>query len=221
MMSKQYQTNVYVIDENFRNLSISVDTTNVIIEPSTDEKTTVVCFEKKKTKHKVIVNNDTLEITGLKRKWYNCVRFKQPKLTVSIPKNKLENVLINCKTGNVDVRKINCVSDLDVNVFTGKTVIRNIYCNNFNSMGCTGKVSLENLIVSNELTVKRCTGAVVFKDCDAAMVFVKTKTGSIKGHFLTEKGFVAKTTTGKIKVPNNQNGGRCELKTTTGSIKFL
>ena len=48
---------------------------------------------------------------------------------------------------------------------------------------------------------------------------MEASTGDIKGSFLTNKIFIAKTNTGDIEVPKTSAGGRCELSTNTGDIK--
>ncbi|MBO4325403.1 MAG: hypothetical protein J5845_08430, partial [Lachnospiraceae bacterium] len=88
------------------------------------------------------------------------------------------------------------------------------------STGSTGNISMENVIVSGLLKIKRSTGNVSFNGSDAGEISVKTDTGSVKGTLLSEKIFYAKSDTGKIEIPQTLTGGRCSIETDTGNIKL-
>ncbi len=102
-----------------------------------------------------------------------------------------------------------------VTVYVPETQLKDITVKN-----STGNVTLQNMVVDGKISVKNSTGNVKFKDCDATSVLVKNSTGNITGSFLTEKQFVAKSDTGDVKVPKGTKGGRCELTTDTGNIRF-
>jgi hypothetical protein len=57
-------------------------------------------------------------------------------------------------------------------------------------------------------------------DADGANLYLKSDTGSISGTIRTEKVFYAKSSTGSVKVPDTAAGGRCEVQTSTGSIRL-
>ena len=86
--------------------------------------------------------------------------------------------------------------------------------------GSTGHIEFENVVAQGEIRVNAVTGSVVFKNCDAAAIYVEASTGHIKGNFLTPKVISASTNTGKVDVPESTEGGLCDIKTTTGSIKI-
>ena len=79
---------------------------------------------------------------------------------------------------------------------------------------------MSNVIATEKFHIKRSTGNVKFDDCDAAEIMVKTSTGNVKGNFLTDKDFDAKASTGKVDVPKSREGGKCEIRTSTGDIIF-
>ena len=76
------------------------------------------------------------------------------------------------------------------------------------------------MIAENKLSIKRSTGNVKFRSCDAAELYVKTSTGNVTGSLLTDKVFITETGTGRIDVPETSVGGRCEIKTDTGDIEI-
>lgn len=84
----------------------------------------------------------------------------------------------------------------------------------------TGNVSLENILATGKISITNSTGNVKFTDCDAGEIYVKNSTGNVKGNFLTEKQFITKVSTGNVSVPDCKTGGRCEIITSTGNVKF-
>ena len=79
----KYETNNYEISENYKNISIVIDTADIVFIPSKDEKTSIVCYEQKKVKHLVSVKDETLTIEIKDaRKWYEYigVSFGSPKI---------------------------------------------------------------------------------------------------------------------------------------------
>ncbi len=135
--------------------------------------------------------------------------------------NTIANMIdLSTTTGRVDVVNVNCQSDIKINVSTGKTNITDTRCKNMISTGTTGSIFLENVVASEKLSLKRSTGSVNFKDCDAKDILVSTSTGSVKGNLLTDKTFFVQSDTGSIDVPKTISDEKCDISTSTGSIKI-
>lgn len=283
--TSKFETNEYIIDERFNDLSIDVDTADVSLFLSDDDKIKVVCYEEVNEKHNVKVENRSLCITADNhRKWYDNIGFSfdTPKISVYLPKSvnyptgeygslminastsdvsipkyfvfdtieinlttgdvscfasseneckittstgdiELDNVYgssfeLSATTGMINAESIKCVTEISTKVSTGKTILSDVECGNFTSSGSTGDIVLEDVISKENITINRSTGDVLFDSCDASDVLVKTSTGTVKGSFLTDKIFIANSSTGKIDVPKITNGGRCEISTDTGDI---
>ena len=77
-----------------------------------------------------------------------------------------------------------------------------------------------NTVASEKLSIERTTGDVKLDRCDAAELWIKTDTGDITGTLLSDKIFFAETDTGRVDVPKSLIGGKCEVVTDTGDIKF-
>ena len=103
-------------------------------------------------------------------------------------------------------------------VSTGKTLLKDISCGNLVSGGSTGDITLENVIASGLISIRRSTGDVKFDHCDAAELSVQTDTGDVTGTLLSEKIFFTESDTGRIEVPETTSGGKCKIKTDTGKI---
>lgn len=125
---------------------------------------------------------------------------------------------ISTTTGGVNVSTVNCEGKVSVGVSTGKATLNDISCKSVMSTGSTGSILLKNVIATESLSIERSTGSVRFEGSDAAEIDVRTTTGSVKGSLLSEKVFLTETNTGSVDVPKTITGGRCEIKTTTGSI---
>ena len=54
---------------------------------------------------------------------------------------------------------------------------------------------------------------------DAAEIYIDTDTGRIAGSLLSGKMFTANTNTGRIRIPDDTEGGICKLTTNTGDIE--
>ncbi len=277
----KYEINNYEINENYKNISIVTDTTDIVFAPSEDSKASVVCYEQKNIKHSVAVKDSTLVIEGVdERKWYEHIGITlgTPKITVYLPKNEYASLSIKESTGDIEIPKnfrfesmdislstgdvnclasasddikiktstgdiclenvsagslelsvstgeviakgITCQGDIKIKVSTGDTKLTDVACKGVFSNGSTGDISLKNVVATEKLSIERSTGDVRFDGCDAAEIFVKTDTGSVKGGLLTDKVFITQTDTGSVDVPKTVTGGKCEIVTDTGNIKI-
>ena len=233
-------TNTYNVTDLFYSISINTETADVRIVPSDDGQCTVVCNEFKKLAHTVTVENGTLTIR-LKdeRAWYERFGFASGEITVSLPQDVYEAIDVNLTTGDIHVSDLQCktittdgttgdielknitVSEaLSVELTTGDVTLTDVQCKKLSIDGTTGDVTLKNVLVSEKLTAECTTGDVHFDRCDAGEIFVDVTTGDISGSLLSEKIFIADTTTGDVRVPYSTTGGLCRITTTTGDIRI-
>lgn len=128
---------------------------------------------------------------------------------------------IKIKTDTGDIRMEDVSADtVNLTVSTGETYLTNIRCRKLTSSGDTGDIILKNVIATEQFSIDRSTGNVKFDSCDALDIFVQTDTGNVTGSLLSEKVFVTKTSTGKVKVPSSASGGKCSIVTSTGDIRL-
>ncbi len=148
------------------------------------------------------------------------VKIKASTGDISVRNVSADEIDLSVTTGKVSVYNVNCEGKINVDVSTGKVDMTDVACENLVSDGSTGGVSLKNVIASKKFSVERSTGDIKLEKCDAAEIFIETDTGDVKGSLLSEKMFVAKSDTGKVKVPKTSGGGRCEIETDTGNINI-
>ncbi len=278
----KYETNTYVINDEFNHLNIESKTDDVIFRMSDDESCKIVCYEQTKMKHSAVVNEKTLEISAKDtREWYERIglfSFDSAKTTIYLPKKSYSSLSINTSTGNTEipsdfifssinitgstgdvicnassngltriklstgnvtiknaaqgeiqlssstgnihVESIRCKGDLSIDVSTGDVLLSDVKCNSFNSGGNTGDINLNNVIASQTFSLERSTGDVILDGCDAEDLFIRTGTGDVTGTLLSDKVFIADTSTGDISVPKTITGGKCEITTSTGDIRI-
>lgn len=190
------------IRENYKNISINVDVANINIKKAEKEVTEVVIEKAKSSRYSVNVENDTLIICRAKRKWYTYLIpiFKVPRITIFLPEIQLKDLTIKSNTSKINVIDMSCQS--------------------LTIKGNTGKINLEKVLVNEKVRIKTNTGGVNLLDSDAGEIFIKSNTGKVGGTLLTDKAFVIRCNTGKVKIPNTFGSSKCEIITNTGSINF-
>ena len=130
------------------------------------------------------------------------------------------SLVFTVSTGKISIHGTSVSGDVSVRVSTGKTEIDGLTCKSFVTEGTTGRIILKNTAVQEDFLVKRSTGDVQFENFDAQTLTVRTSTGDVEGTLRSEKVFVTKTSTGKVRVPSTTAGGKCEISTDTGDIEI-
>lgn len=229
------------ITEDFQNIAIHVDTTDVRFFPSTDGTCKVVFTEKKNQFHMVTVQNDTLTIGYADtRLWYEQLfSFGSMSAEIYLPQNRYVVLNIETDTGNVhmpgaflfsiadietDTGDIDWQADLSgnlsISVDTGDILLLGLNAGTLELDSSTGNIQIVNTVVLQDMEIETDTGNVTFDKADAERVHVETDTGDVTGTFLTEKLFRAETDTGRVDIPWDTRGGDCIVITDTGDIKL-
>lgn len=224
LSTTEYVTNEYEITEDFNDIRIDVSTAFVVFEKSENDLCKVVCHEEVKLKHKVKVEDGALIIEEIDERTpldYININFSvdTKKVTIYLPKTEYEEIKVNTSTGNIHIAELKA-DTMNLNVSTGNVYLTDVTCDNLTSEGSTGNTTLTRVVAAEKFYIKRSTGNVKFEDCDASEIEVKTSTGNVRGNFLTDKVFDADASTGKIEVPDNKEGGKCVIRTSTGNIIF-
>ena len=219
----KFETNTYEISEEFSDISIQTGTSDIIFLPTDEEIVKVVCSEDEKMKHTVAVQDGVLVIELHNAKeWYDYIGISfgdKEKIKIYLPNKEYEKFSIKASTGDVKIQNLT-LKTLDISVTTGDIKLEEIVCDSMSTKGSTGDLRMKDVLANKTMTIQRTTGNVKFEKCDAPEINIKVSTGDVKGSLLTEKIFIAKTSTGKIKVPKSVTGGKCEITTSTGNIKI-
>ena len=225
-MFTRYVTNTYEIVDTYRETLINAKDAKVTIEPSSDNHTKLVFFEKKRRPYEFFITDGTLTIKPTKTKWYNSltIGINRSEIKLYVPNLALKKLSVKATVGRVDIHSINCSDAIEININTGNINLKNVYCKTLDSKGNTGSASLSNCTAEKSISIKRNTGKVSLNDCSAPEIFVKTNTGRVSGKLPSNTVFVVRTHTGKVETPKapigETIGGSCEITTNTGSVNF-
>ena len=61
----EYETNTYIVSEDFEKIKINTKETDIVLLASEDNTCKVICVEQKKLKHSVSAENGTLQISEM------------------------------------------------------------------------------------------------------------------------------------------------------------
>ena len=137
---------------------------------------------------------------------------------ISVAETSARSLNLAVTTGKVEVRGLSCEGDLAVSVSTGKTDLTNVSCRNLSSVGSSGDITMENVLASGKMDLERSTGDVRLDRCDAAELDIRTDTGDVSGSLRSEKVFLVRSDTGRVRVPETVAGGKCKITTDTGDV---
>lgn len=260
LAEEDYETNTNIISESFLDIKVNTEYADITVVPATDGECKVVCFEERKAKHIVCVENGTLKITLSDEKcWYDYFgfNFADTKITVYLPEAEYGALSVNTSSGDVvahgitlgaldattasgkvRLSSIKCEGDLKLNLLSGNSWMNGVTCKNLvigSSCGdvemtsvstaemikitsTSGDVELNSAVALGKLQIYSKSGDVELKVCDASEIFIETLSGDVEGSILSDKVFIARSSTGLVEVPKTVSGGRCEIVSKSGNI---
>lgn len=129
-----------------------------------------------------------------------------------------KSVDLTTSTGSITLDRANAEA-INLSVSTGKIELSDISCGKLTAKSSSGSTRLGN-VAAESMDIKSSTGSVKFDRCDAGEMYIKTSTGDVTGTLLSQKIFIADTSTGSVSLPQTSAGGRCEISTSTGDIRI-
>ena len=221
--TSELQAKTYPVSEEFRNIQIDENTAEIAFALSEDGTCSVVCRESEKTTRTVTVEEGTLKIAveekiGWKN-WFN-LSFEEESVTVYLPKDTYEALLIETHTGDVDIPENLHFNDIDI---TGSTC--DVRC---------------GASVSNELSIQLSTGDVTLSGISAGTIKCTVTTGDVRMQSVSCAGDVTlqcstgRTTldaltcnnlqsegsTGRVQLKDVVVSGTIEIERGTGDVAF-
>ncbi len=219
----QYETNDYEISEDYKDISITTDTADVVFVPSENAKTLVVCHEQNNVKHSVTVQDGTLVIAVQDmRKWYEHigVHFGTPTITVYLPNAEYGALSVQDSTGSVKIPKDFRFARMDILVSTGSVTNFASAAEEMHIKTSTGNICVEN-ISAGALDLSVSTGKITV--CDVACrddITVKGTTGKANLTNVTCRNLNSKGSTGNMFLENVRATGAFSISRSTGNVKF-
>ena len=237
----KYETNKHEIFGDFNNISLKTNTADITFLLSDDGKCRIECYEEEKSRHRVTVGEDTLNIEETnEKKWYDYVGINlgSPKIKVYLPQMKysalkinedtgdiiipegleFENVDISLSTGDVDF----CASaskDIRIKTTTGKITAKNITAGAIKLTASTGGITVSDIKCEGDVKVKVTTGKVMLNNIDCKNLYSEGSTGDmwLTGVLAQEK-FSVKRSTGHLTF-EGCDAAEVYIKTDTGDVK--
>ncbi len=197
---------IYLPKDSYGKLNVTTDTG--LVEVPSDFK-----FEKAE------IDTDTGSVTyraGTRAE----LKIETDTGSVNVSGASPESINLETDTGRIILNSVRNSKDINVKTDTASISLSDVSCRDLEVKSDTGSVTLINVVAADKLEAKTDTGAIRLERCDGGRIELKSDTGSITGTLLSDKVFDTKSGTGKINVPDTQNGGTCHCRTATGSINI-
>lgn len=223
LSTTKYETNSYALSEAFENIVITGKTADVLLVPSADDQTTVVCYEQRNAKHSVEVKDGslTIEIKD-SRKWYEHIgiSFDTPQITVMLPLGQYKALTVKSDTGKVEISRDFQFESMDIALSTGHVKNHASVQKTMKLRTTTGNILVENVSVgSMELSV--FTGDLTVNQvlCDGD-VRLNCTTGDTCIMDLACKNLQSEGSTGDLSMTRVMMTGRLDVETSTGDTNL-
>ncbi len=219
----KFETNTYEISEDFTQIVINVDTTEIEFARSDNEQCKIVCFEREREKHFATVKDGTLTIGTLDtRKWYDYIGFSfgSPKLTVYLPREKYASLSVNTHTGDLEIPADFAFENLTVSGTTADVSCRASVPDAMNIELTTGSIAVSETNVG-ALALSVTTGRIELSSviCNGAME-VSTTTGGMKLTGVTCQSLTSRGDTGRMILKNVVASDLMSIERSTGNVVF-
>ena len=236
------ETNTHTIGEDFNNITMDTDTTDILLRPSENGECKVVCYEDAKQNHSVRVENGTLTIQEEdERVWYDYINIggsNSPTITVYLPKTQYTDLSIETHTGDVNIPNnflfnsvnisgstcdVTCstavATTLSIDISTGDIALSETTADNISLTVSTGDITMNSVAVANALTIKASTGGATLNHVSCKTFTHGSGSGDLNmtNVLATEKMHIEKSTGGtKFE---HCDAGEIYIKTSTGDVE--
>lgn len=218
----KFETNTYEIREEFKNISMNTDTADITFALSDDGKCRIECYEEKKAKHSVTVQEGILVIELINDKsWYDYIgiHFGGPKIKVFLPESEYTSLSIREDTGDIDMPKDFQFADVDISLSTGDVNFFASAAKSLKLKTSTGKICVENAS-AGMLELSASTGAITVSNVTCSDANIKVTTGKTKLTDLACKNLTSSGDTGDVSLTHVIAAEKLTIERSTGDVKF-
>ena len=223
LSTTKYETNRYDIQEDYKDIRITADTSDITFTPSENSKTAIICYEQTDMKHSVSVKDGVLTISvNDTRKWYSylSIHFSTPKITVCLPSDQYGSLFVKEDTGDITLPKDFSFENVDISTSTGNVTSSACARDNIIIETSTGSIRAEN-VTAKTLTLSASTGKITVSNADVeGEVATKVSTGKVKLTDVACKNLTATGNTGGILLDNVVAAEKFTIERTTGDVAF-
>lgn len=223
LSTDRYETNRYMIDEEYHNISIVSDTADVELVLSEGGIGAVVCYERENVTHSVAVQDGTLVIQVEDiRKWYEYIGIQlgTPKILITVPKSKCGTLSVQTDTGDVKIPENVHFESIDVSTDTGHVACLASAAGQIGIETDTGDIHVED-VQADSLRLSVSTGRVVARSVTCAGdVTVRVSTGDTALTDVACKSFASTGNTGDLSLENVIAADVFSIERSTGDVRF-
>ena len=218
----KFETNTYVISEDFRGISIEGDTEDITFLRSEDGQCRVVFYESESQPHIAHVHDGTLIIGGTHEWTWKEHLFGSgsPTITVFLPETAYGQLTIAEDTGDVTIPKDFSFGGIDITVSTGHVSCDASSSGTIAIETSTGHIRMAG-VAARDMQLKVSTGRIELTSiaCEGALS-IGVSTGKAFLTDVTCASFTSTGNTGAITCTDVMVSGTMSIKRTTGDVTF-
>ena len=230
-----------IVNEPFTEVVIDCDAADVTVLPSPDGVCRVESKVNQDFDYSMTVEDGKLRICYEAGVWYRHLHVHLVKtyITVYLPEKQYKGLKIDLISGDVVVKDLQIekseietisgdvkVNDwngdlLDIETTSGDVELKNCSTDTLSVETVSGDIEIEDLVAKGAITLDCTSGDIEFSRMDGADLRIETVSGDVEGSLLSNKHFIAKSTSGDIDIPDSDSSaGKCIAKTTSGDIEI-
>lgn len=217
----EYETNEYVVSNEFTNITIKTTTSEIYLLPTEDKNAKVVCYEETKMKHTVNVTLGELYVEVYSTKeWYEHIgiNWGTPKIIVYLPESEYKTLFIKATTSSVNIPDEFVFDSILVTTSTGKIVNRADAKEIINLESSTGKIVVNN-VSAKKIQLTASTGLIEVSDitCESD-VKINVTTGKVLLNDVKCKNLTTDGDTGDVLLEKVILSGKLQIARSTGDV---
>lgn len=223
-------SNEHIIADDFSNIKIDVNTSDIEFVRSLNNECKVVAVETEKIKHNVTVNNDTLLISVEdNREWYEYIgiSFGEKSITVYLPKEHYDSLNIEADTSDLTIPKDFTFGNVEIETDTGDVSLLSSAKETLDISTDTGDIEIGSVldiknikrIECKNIKIESDTGDIkLWRTMASDTITVKSNTGDV-WFCIVESPYVnVVTNTGDVE-GDLYYAPTFKAKTDTGTVK--
>lgn len=127
---------------------------------------------------------------------------------------------VKTTSGSLGITDLTAGGKLECESSSGAQRLEAVRCGELKLKATSGSLHADDLIASGSLAAETSSGSIRLNGCDAAELELESSSGSIRGSLLSEKVYIATSSSGSVRVPDTRSGGFCRIRTSSGAIHF-
>ena len=215
--------NTIELSEDFENIFVKVDTSDISFFLSEDESCKIICIDTEKVKHTAAVEGSTLVLKiADERKWYDHIGFSFGNMSVKIylPKNLYSDLKVQADTGDISVPAEIAFDNADIKSDTGDISLYSQISGKLTLDTDTGDIDAKDFSAQN-VEIETDTGEIILKNADVKEnIKLESDTGDIKIEGLSFTDGDIKSDTGDIRLSLSEANGNVKIESDTGDVRF-